>query len=130
VSARAWHVTACAVGFVAVALGAFGAHGLKARASVEGLAWWETAARYAAYHALALLAVAWVADRAPSRAATIAGASFVAGVLLFSGSLSIMTLTEVKRLGMITPFGGLALLVGWVALGVAGWSALRKEGSS
>lgn len=126
-TARAWWVTACATGFAAVALGAFGAHGLKARASAEGLAWWETGARYAAYHALALLAVAWLADRAPSRATTVAGASFVAGVLLFSGSLSIMTLTGARALGMITPFGGLALLMGWLALAVAGWRALQVK---
>jgi hypothetical protein len=71
-----------------------------------------------------LLAVAWVASRAPSRAVSAAGWSFVAGVVLFSGSLWVMTPTGLRKLGMITPFGGMAFLAGWVALAIAGARAL------
>lgn len=124
-SARGWWIAGCAVGFLAVALGALGAHGLEKVARPEQIArWWEVGVRYAAYHALALLAVGWVASRAPSRAASVAGWSFLVGVGLFSGSLWVMTPTGLTKLGMITPFGGVGFLVGWVALAVAGARAL------
>lgn len=124
-SARAWWIAGCVVGFLAVSLGAMGAHGMEKIAKPEHIArWWEVGTRYAAYHAVALLAVAWVASRAPSRAASVAGWSFLVGVLLFSGSLWIMTPTELRKLGMITPFGGLGFMVGWIALALAGARAL------
>ncbi len=124
-SARAWWIVGCAVGFLAVALGAMGAHGMEKVATPEALArWWEPGVRYAALHAFALLAVAWVASRSPSRAAQVAGWSFVAGVVLFSGSLWVMTPTGLRKLGMITPFGGMAFLAGWIALAIAGARAL------
>ncbi len=101
----------------AVALGAFGAHALKARLSPELLAAYETGVRYQMFHALALLAVAWASTRWPASAAIAAsGWLFVAGTLLFSGSLYALSLTGVRGLGAITPLGGLAWLVGWVAL--------------
>ncbi|MCW8140926.1 MAG: DUF423 domain-containing protein [Planctomycetota bacterium] len=133
-SARGWWVTGCLVGLLAVALGAFGAHGLRphfaavaerigeAPAKVEG--WYEVGVRYAAYHAVALLAVAWAASRAPTRAATAAGVGFVAGVVLFTGSLVVMGVTGARALGMITPLGGLGFMVGWGALALAGRAAL------
>ncbi|MFW6023572.1 MAG: DUF423 domain-containing protein [Myxococcota bacterium] len=115
-------------GFLAVALGAFGAHALQAffervEDGVKRAGWWETATQYHLAHAVALGVVAWVASRAPGPAATAAGWGFLVGVLLFSGSLYAMTLTGFRGLGMVTPFGGLSLLVGWAALTVAAWRA-------
>ena len=114
-------------GFLAVALGAFGAHGLKARLApladgADRLAWWNTAAHYQIAHALALGLVAYVASRTSSAAATVAIYAFVAGMLLFSGSLYVMALTGVRWLGAVTPLGGLALLVGWACVVIAAWN--------
>ena len=118
-------------GFLAVALGAFGAHGLRARLEplVDGaqrLAWWDTAAHYHLMHALALGLVAQLAQRSPSSAVQVAGFGFLFGIALFSGSLYAMTLSGVRALGMITPLGGLGFLVGWAAVFVA---ALRMRGA-
>ena len=108
------------MGFVAVGLGAFGAHALKGRLSPEMLAVFETAVRYQMYHALALLATAALMTRTESgRAVLVAGWSFTAGILIFSGSLYALALTGVTMLGAITPIGGVALLVGWAALAIA-----------
>jgi uncharacterized membrane protein YgdD (TMEM256/DUF423 family) len=101
---------------ISVAAGAFGAHALRERVEPRLLEVFETAARYQMYHALGLLAVAWVAGVAPSRLAGVAGWAFVAGTLLFSGSLYAMTFTGIRALGAITPLGGVAFLVGWVCL--------------
>ncbi len=120
-SHRVWLALGAACGFLAVALGAFGAHGLKGLLEANGqTANFETGARYLAYHALALLAVGWFAREQPSRAATIAGWGFGLGAPIFSGTLMALALTNVKLLGAITPLGGLGLLVGWFALIVAG----------
>jgi uncharacterized membrane protein YgdD (TMEM256/DUF423 family) len=101
----------------AVALGAFGAHALKARLSPDVLAAYETGVRYQMFHALALMAVAWAGTRWPNSAAiTASGWLFVAGTLLFSGSLYALSLSGVRGLGAVTPIGGLAWLLGWVAL--------------
>lgn len=113
------------LGSLAVALGAFGAHGLRSRLAslpdgAQRLEWWNTAAQYNLTHALALGLVAWLAQRDAGLASTIAGACFVAGVLLFSGSLYAMTLSGETKLGMITPLGGTLLLAGWLAVLVAG----------
>src|SRR2546425_8474998 len=107
---------------LAVALGAFAAHGLRARISADALATFETGARYHVYHALALLAVAWVAARWPGAATSAAGWLFVAGTVLFSGSLYLLAVTGVRALGIITPFGGLAFILGWLALAWAAWA--------
>ena len=106
-------------GFIAVGLGAFAAHGLKERLAPEMLAVFETGARYQMYHALALLGVAWASTRWPGAFTTAGGWLFVAGTLLFSGSLYVLALTGAKWLGAITPFGGLAFLAGWVCLALA-----------
>ncbi|MBP7691184.1 MAG: DUF423 domain-containing protein [Anaerolineales bacterium] len=109
---------------LAVALGAFGAHALKARLDAAMLANFETGARYQMYHALALLAVAWAVNRWPaSGLPAIAGWLFVAGVGLFSGSLYLMAFTGQRWLGAVTPLGGAAFLAGWLCLIIAAWRA-------
>jgi uncharacterized membrane protein YgdD (TMEM256/DUF423 family) len=97
---------------LAVAAGAFAAHALRGRLEPRALEVFETGARYHMYHALAIVAAGIVAAKAP-------GWVFLAGIVLFSGSLYALALTDVKLLGAITPLGGLAFLVGWVWLAVA-----------
>lgn len=117
-------------GFLAVALGAFGAHGLRAHLEklpdgAQRLAWWQTGAQYHLAHALALGLAAYLAGRTGSGAATAAGWCFAAGVLLFSGSLYVMTLTGVRALGAVTPFGGLFMLAGWASVIVAAFGLAK-----
>ncbi len=109
-------------GFLAVALGAFAAHGLKSRLAPEMLATFEVGVRYQMYHALALLAAAWALARWPGPVAAASGWLFVAGTLLFSGSLYALSLTGEKWLGAVTPVGGLAFLAGWLCLA---WGAVK-----
>ena len=114
------------LGFVAVALGAFGAHGLRSRLDalpdgMKRLDWWNTAAHYQLSHALALAVAAWLVHRGAGTSALVAGWSFGGGVTLFSGSLYLMTITGQTKLGAITPFGGLLFLIGWGSIAVAGW---------
>ena len=118
---RGFLMLAAFFGFTGVALGAFAAHGLKNRLSAEYLAIFHTGVTYQLVHALALLAVALLATQIPGRLATWAGASFAIGILLFSGSLYLLTLTGFSKLGIVTPFGGLAFLAGWLCLGLAAW---------
>lgn len=106
-------------GFAAVALGAFAAHALKTRLSPDLFAIFEVGARYHMYHALALLAAAGAASRWPGPWTTAAGAFFIAGTAVFSGSLYLLALTGQRWLGAVTPLGGLALLAGWLCLAVA-----------
>jgi uncharacterized membrane protein YgdD (TMEM256/DUF423 family) len=108
--------------FLGVAAGAFGAHALKQRLGPEMLAVFETGARYQIYHALALLAVAWAFDRWHEPGLIVAGWFFIAGILLFSGSLYALTLSGITSLGAITPIGGVAFLLGWVFFC---WAALK-----
>lgn len=118
--AAGWLVGVGAVlGFVGVAAGAFAAHGLKARLEPEMLAVFETGVRYQMYHALALVAAGALARVAPSRAAAWAGGLWVAGVVIFSGTLYALALTGLRWFGAITPVGGVLLLAGWLALAVA-----------
>jgi uncharacterized membrane protein YgdD (TMEM256/DUF423 family) len=105
--------------FVAVALGAFGAHALRARLSSDMLTIFETAVRYQVYHALGLFAVAFLAEKHPSALVTAAGWSLCLGILVFSGSLYVLSMSGVRWLGAITPIGGTAFLVGWILLLVA-----------
>ena len=106
-------------GGIAVATGAFGAHGLKARVTPDMVAVFDTGARYQMYHALALVAAAWAWSRWPGAAATWAGWLFVAGTVVFSGSLYALVLTGVRGLGAVTPIGGVLFLAGWAALALA-----------
>ncbi len=108
---------------IAVAAGAFGAHALRARLPPASLMVFETAARYQMYHALALFAVAWALSRWPGQLPVWAGWLFVAGTILFSGSLYLLALTGARWWGAVTPLGGLAFLAGWVCLAA---SAVRR----
>ncbi|MGW8463566.1 DUF423 domain-containing protein [Pseudomonas sp. CLCA07] len=118
---RGFLMLAAFFGFTGVALGAFAAHGLKDRLTPEYLAIFHTGVTYQLVHTLALLGLALLTTQIPGRLITWAGASFAIGILLFSGSLYLLTLTGVSKLGIVTPFGGLAFLVGWVCLGLAAW---------
>lgn len=111
------------LGAIGVAAGAFGAHALQGRLSPDRLAVFETGVRYQLIHALALLATAWAVDRWPSPPSRAAGWLFLVGILLFSGSLYVLCLTGVGWLGAVTPLGGTALILGWLALAWAGWRA-------
>ncbi|MDT5156466.1 MAG: hypothetical protein QOC99_2120 [Acidobacteriota bacterium] len=107
--------------FVGVALGAFGAHGLKGRLSEDMLATFEVGVRYQMYHAFALMAAAWAWARWPGTLTSAAGWLFLAGTIVFSGSLYLLSLTGQRWLGAITPVGGLAFLAGWLCLAAACW---------
>lgn len=114
------------LGFLAVAAGAFAAHGLESKLDSRGLALFETAAKYQMYHALALLAVGLLCTwaRTPTAALHVSGWAFLVGVVLFSGSLYALALSDLKWLGMITPLGGVGFLIGWVGLAVGASAAV------
>ena len=118
---RSFLMLAAFFGFTGVALGAFAAHGLKNRLSAEYLAIFHTGVTYQLVHALALFGVALLAAHMPGRLVMWAGVSFSIGILLFSGSLYLLTTVGIGKLGIITPFGGLAFLIGWLCLGLAAW---------
>jgi len=104
-------------GFIAVALGAFAAHGLRSRLTPELLATFQTGVQYQMYHALALFGVGLLALQFPNtNLIRIAGFLFVAGIILFSGSLYVLALSGIRWLGAITPFGGVAFLAAWGCL--------------
>lgn len=109
-------------GGLAVGLGAFGAHALRVTLSAQDLATFEVGVRYQMYHALALFAVAWATTQWDSALVAAAGWAFVAGIVIFSGSLYLLVLTGPRWLGAVTPIGGVAFLVGW---GLLAWTALR-----
>jgi uncharacterized membrane protein YgdD (TMEM256/DUF423 family) len=113
---RLFFALGCLSGFLAVALGAFGAHALKGRLDADMLATFEVGVRYQMVHALALLAVAWACTRWPGALVNASGWLFVAGSVIFSGSLYALSLTGLRWLGAITPLGGLGLLAGWLCL--------------
>jgi uncharacterized membrane protein YgdD (TMEM256/DUF423 family) len=115
--ARLFLLFAAVLAGLAVVLGAFGAHGLRAIIDPAMLSVYQTAVEYHFWHALGLIGVAFAADRYPgSRLIRASGWAMILGILLFSGSLYILSLSGIGRLGMITPFGGLALIAGWVLL--------------
>jgi uncharacterized membrane protein YgdD (TMEM256/DUF423 family) len=118
---RLFFLLGSVLGGLAVAAGAFAAHGLRDRLAPDLLAIFETGARYQMYHALALLGVAWAVGRWPGSLTTAAGWCFVAGIAIFSGSLYLLSLSGVRWLGAVTPIGGLAFLVGWALLAAAAW---------
>lgn len=118
-----WLTIGALSGLLAVAFGAFGAHGLANKVPQEQLNAFEIGARYHMYHALALLAVAWLAAREPSALVSTAGWAFVAGTLLFSGSLYVLGVTGSRALVLATPVGGVSFMLGWACLAVAGLRA-------
>lgn len=115
----AWLATGALSAATGVALGAFGAHALKARLSEDLLVVFEVGVRYQMYHALALLAVAWASTRWPGIWVNASGWLLLAGIVVFSGSLYIMAFTGARWLGAITPIGGLCFILGWLALAIA-----------
>ena len=121
---RSLLLAAGSLGFTAVLAGTFGAHGLSLDAEADG--WWHTAALYHLVHAVAVLGLAAVAGRpGSSRMIPAAGWCFVVGVVVFSGSLYVMSLTGQRWLGAITPIGGLGMLAGWALVAAAAWRRTR-----
>ncbi len=108
-------------GFAGVVLGAFAAHGLKGKLTDEMLNVFEVGVRYQIYHALALLMVALLLSRWPRGEFSVAGWFFVFGTVVFSGSLYALSLSGVRWLGAVTPVGGLAFLLGWLAIAWGAW---------
>jgi len=108
-----WIFSGAILALLAVAGGAFGSHALKGIFSPEKVAVFETAVRYQMYHALALIALGLVATRVENYALKIAGVCFVLGTILFSGSLYLITMTDQRAIGFLTPIGGLLFLIGW-----------------
>ncbi|MCD4866289.1 DUF423 domain-containing protein [Pseudomonas sp. PLB05] len=118
---RLFLLFAALAGFTGVGLGAFAAHGLKGRLTADYLAVFQTGVLYQLIHALALLGVTLLSLHFQGRLVAWAGGFFIAGILLFSGSLYLLTLTGISRLGIITPFGGLCFLAGWACLAILAW---------
>jgi uncharacterized membrane protein YgdD (TMEM256/DUF423 family) len=107
--------------FMAVGMGAFGAHGLSQKLTPASLQTFEVGARYQMYHAIALVALGFAIDRWPRGEFTVGGWCFLIGSVLFSGSLYALSLSDIRWLGAITPFGGLAFLLGWLSLAWGAW---------
>jgi len=122
---RTFIITAAILGLTGVALGAFGAHGLRGILEATGRAdSYETASRYQMIHAVALLAVAILYERQPSKTLRRAGAFFVAGILIFCGALYLLAIFNIEAMGALAPIGGLALIAGWASLAWAAWRQL------
>jgi uncharacterized membrane protein YgdD (TMEM256/DUF423 family) len=121
-SRNLWVAAGAANGLIAVAMGAFAAHGLRSVLSGEPLGWVGTAANYELWHALALLVVGLLRRAGPDRRLTVAGWAFLLGIVLFSGSLYLLALRGWPGFAFVTPLGGMALLVGWVSLAWYGFS--------
>ncbi len=120
---RNFIIIASVFGFLGVALGAFGTHGLRATFAANGRAGtFDTATQYHMYHTLALLVVAWLESRSPSRWTKWAGYLFIVGIVLFSGSLYVLAIFDAGIMGAVAPVGGASFLAGWALLG---WSAWR-----
>jgi len=124
---RLLYIGAAAAGFLGVAFGAFGAHALRARLTPEMLAVFETGVRYQMYHAFAMFAAAWACARWPRRVFGVAGWLFLAGIVVFSGSLYALALTGDRWLGAVTPVGGVAFFAGWSCLAGGAWSARQTS---
>ena len=127
-NAKTWLVLGASLGVLGVAAGTFGAHALpeylRAAGADSDLArrqvWWETGVRYQMYHALALIGVAWIADRRRSLVPSLAGGSMFVGALIFSGCLYALALTGQTFIGAIVPIGGVLFIAGWILLALAG----------
>jgi uncharacterized membrane protein YgdD (TMEM256/DUF423 family) len=119
---RHFFAMGCVSALVAVALGAFGAHGLRARIVPDMLMAFEIGVRYQMYHAIGLLAVGLALSRWPSSGVALAGWLFVAGTIVFSGSLYVLATSGQRWLGAVTPIGGAAFIAGWAVLAWAVWA--------
>ena len=126
-TSRRFLLIAAAFGLTGVAFGAFGAHSLRTTTSSEMLSVFEMGVRYQMYHAFALFVASWFLQARQNRKFEYAAWLFVAGVILFSGSLYALALTGIRSLGIVTPFGGLCLLTGWLMLAIGFWE--QKSGS-
>ncbi len=114
-SARSYLISGLVFMILAVSLGAFGAHALKAMLSVHQLQTWGTATDYQFYHALGLIGLGiWSDKKTTSRYANLSGIFLILGILLFCGSLYLLALTGITRLGMVTPVGGIFFILGWI----------------
>lgn len=122
---RSFVVAGAVGGFLSVALGAFGAHALKGILSSDMLEIFETGIRYQMYHSLALFVVGWAADQYSSSLFAKAGWLFIIGIVIFSGSLYVLTLTGLRWFGAITPIGGVSFLTGWGCLAVGFWRSVE-----
>lgn len=111
-------------GFIAVALGAFGAHGLEGKLTESQLETWNTAVQYQMFHTIAILSVGLLLQKISATSLHWAGWMFLIGIIIFSGSLYIYSTTSIKMFAMITPIGGVAFLIGWVLLAVAAFKQL------
>lgn len=120
---RHWTILGAILGFIAVMMGAFGAHALKAVLDPHSLQIYQTAAQYQIYHALALIGLGAWANTQPKVSTLIPGTAFVLGIFLFSGSLYGLSLSGIHSLGAITPVGGLAFMVGWLSFA---WAAYKS----
>ena len=118
---RVFLIIGAVSGLLSVVFGAFGAHGLQDLLPAQHLEWWHKAVDYQALHSLALLASGLLALQHPSKPLQFSAWSVLLGLLLFSGSLYLMALTGIRSLGMITPFGGMAFIIGWCCLALAAW---------
>lgn len=107
--------------FIAVSMGAFGAHGLSRKLSPEDLDIFEVGARYQMYHALGMVLVGIAMERWPRGELAVGGWCFLIGTVIFSGSLYVLTLSGLRWLGAIAPIGGVAFLLGWLSLAWAAW---------
>src|SRR5690554_5674784 len=122
--ARTFLVLGAVLAGLAVALGAFAAHGLAPRVSPERLQTFETGVRYQMYHALALLLTGWLLHQLGAWGLSVAGWCFLAGIVLFSGSLYVLVLTDTPWLGAVAPLGGTAFILVWGMLAWSLWRAL------
>ena len=114
---RVFLIISAISGVVVVALGAFGAHALKSMLEAnQRVDTFNTGIKYHMFHTIGLIAVAILLDRFPGRIMEVAGWSMIAGMLLFSGSLYVLSIANAPKLGMVAPFGGLAMILGWILL--------------
>lgn len=121
---RVFLTAAGVFGFLAVGAGAFGAHALRERIPPERMQTFETGVRYTLYHAFALFVVVWLRTAGPDQLSeTVAGVAFIAGIVLFGGSLMALSLTGERRWGALTPIGGVCFLIGWAGLILAAMTA-------
>ena len=123
--AKIFFIFGCVFSFLGVAFGAFGAHALRQKLSPDMLQVFEVGVRYQMYHAFALFVVAWAIHTWNIPSAAASGWWFIAGIVLFSGSLYALALSDMRWLGAVTPFGGLSFLAGWLLLAWSVWKNVQ-----